>query len=90
MLPKWMKWQVFRPRERLTRHISCRFVGRPPPPDSKMIQASQVLHNSNASLSCLITVFYWGVVWPTLPDEARYSGWWDKIAGNLLLLLSLR
>ena len=45
----------------------------------------QVLHNSNASLSCLITIFYWGVVWPSLPDEAKYSGWWDKIAGSILL-----
>ena len=60
-----------------------RFGGRPPPPDNPVIQASQVLHNSNASLSCLITIFYWGVVWPTLPDEAKYSGWWDKIAGSI-------
>jgi len=65
--------------------VTLRFRGRPPPPDSRLVQASQVLHNSNASLSCLITVFYWGVVWPSLPDEAKYSGWWDKVAGHGLI-----
>jgi hypothetical protein len=41
-----------------------------------------VLHNSNASLCLLITVFYWGLVWPTIDEEFRYSELMDKIAGH--------
>ncbi len=46
------------------------------------MQAAQVLHNSNASVSLLITIFYWAIVWPSLPEEAKYTNWVDKLAGR--------